>query len=66
MQTDNLIIDGKEADLLLYGEIANNCEGEGTVLGKTIVSELMRLSKECDTIRVHINSEGGEVYAGFL
>ena len=64
MQTDNLIIDGKEADLLLYGEIANNCEGEGTVLGKTIVSELMRLSKECDTIRVHINSEGGEVYAG--
>lgn len=64
MQTDNLIINGREADILLYGEISNNFIGDDAVLGKTIVSELLQLSRTCDTIRVHINSEGGEVYAG--
>lgn len=63
--TDNSVINGREADLLLYGEIANNTTGgDGVVLGKTIVSEILALSQRCDTIRVHINSEGGEVYAG--
>lgn len=64
--TKNSIINGNEADILLYGEILNKNydKDEEYVLGKTIVSELMTLSQSCDKIRVHINSEGGEVYAG--
>ena len=65
MSTENSVINGREADLLLYGEIVNNAgAGEDVVLGKAVVSEILALSQSCDKIRVHINSEGGEVYAG--
>lgn len=66
METNgNAIINGDEADLLLYGEIANNAsEDDNILLGKEVVSEILALSNKCKTIRVHINSEGGEVYAG--
>lgn len=62
---DNCIINGREADILLYGEIVNNADGNSeAVLGKTIVAQVLSLSQSCDTIRVRLNSEGGEVYAG--
>lgn len=65
MSTENSVINGREADLLLYGEIVNNAVGgEDVVLGKAVVGEILTLSQSCDRIRVHINSEGGEVYAG--
>lgn len=63
MNKENSIINGREADIFLYGEIANNA-GEDVVLSVDVVTELMRLSQSCDRINVHINSEGGEVYAG--
>lgn len=64
--TDNVIINGDTASVLLYGEIFNNSpsdDGE-VVLSKTIVSQIMTLSQSCRALNVHINSEGGEVYAG--
>jgi len=63
--TPNSIINGREADLLIYGEIVNNSyDDDEKLLGKSIVQEILTLSNSCDRIRVHINSEGGEVYAG--
>lgn len=64
MRMDNFIVNGKEADILLYGEIADNPGDGDVVLAADIVSGLMRISQECDNIRLHINSVGGEVYAG--
>ena len=64
MNKENSIINGREADIFLYGEIANNAGDDDAVLSVDVVTELMRLSQICDRIKVHINSEGGEVYAG--
>lgn len=64
MNKENYIINGREADIFLYGEIANNAGADDVVLSVDVVTELMRLSQSCDRIDVHINSEGGEVYAG--
>ena len=62
--TTNAIIDGREADLLIYGEIADEVSSEGMVGSRDIVRELLMLEKTCDKVRVRINSQGGEVYAG--
>jgi len=64
METTNAIIEGREADLLIYGEIADEAGAEGMVSSREIVRELLMLEKACDTVRVRINSQGGEVYAG--
>lgn len=64
METKNSIIDGREADLLIYGEIADESGDEGMVGSRDIVRELLLLGKSCDKVRVRINSQGGEVYAG--
>lgn len=60
---DNFIVNGKVADIFLYGEISNN-PGEDVVQSLEVVKNLKLLSQTCETINVHINSEGGEVYAG--
>lgn len=64
MDINNAIISGREADLLIYGEIADEVNGEGMVSSRDIVRELLVLEKQCDKVRVRINSQGGEVYAG--
>ena len=64
METTNAIIEGREADLLIYGEIADEAGAEGIVSSRDIVREMLLLEKSCDTVRVRINSQGGEVYAG--
>ena len=64
METKNSIIDGREADLLIYGEIADEAGDEGMVGSRDIVRELLLMEKSCDKVRVRINSQGGEVYAG--
>ena len=48
------------ASLMLYGEIG----GEDGVSPERIVSEMAYLSQEYPMIDVHINSMGGEVFAG--
>lgn len=62
--TENIIINDREADILLYGEITDSPESDDAVLGRTVVSQILQTARSCDRIRVHINSEGGEVYAG--
>ena len=62
--TTNAIIEGREADLLIYGEIADEVSEDGMVSSRDIVRELLQLEKSCDRVRVRINSQGGEVYAG--
>ncbi len=64
MENIHSIIDGREADLLIYGEIADEPCGDGMVGSRDIVRELLLLEKSCDKVRVRINSQGGEVYAG--
>lgn len=64
MESNHSIIDGREADLLIYGEIADEVNAEGIVGSRDIVKELLMLEKACDKVRVRINSQGGEVYAG--
>lgn len=64
METKHAIIDGREADLLIYGEIADEAPADGFVGSRDIVRDLLQLEKACDRVRVRINSQGGEVYAG--
>ena len=64
METANAIIEGREADLLIYGEIADEAAAPGLVSSRDIVRELLLLEKSCDKVRIRINSQGGEVYAG--
>lgn len=65
MEYRNVIINGREADMLLYGEVVENSNGnEDVICGKEVVRDLLLLERECDTVRVRINSEGGDVYAG--
>lgn len=64
MENTNYIISGREADLLIYGEIADEVNAEGMVGSRDIVRDLLLLGKSCDRVRVRINSQGGEVYAG--
>jgi ATP-dependent Clp endopeptidase proteolytic subunit ClpP len=57
----NVIATGNgRASLMLYGEIG----GEDGVSPEQIVTEMSYLSKEYPMIDVHINSMGGEVFAG--
>lgn len=57
----NVIATGNgRASLMLYGEIG----GEDGVSPEQIVAEMSYLSKEYPMIDVHINSMGGEVFAG--
>ena len=65
MQPNDAIINGRDADLLLYGEVVENSNGnENFVCSKTVVRDLAMLEQMCDNVRVRINSQGGEVYAG--
>lgn len=65
MEYKNVIVNGREADLLLYGEVVENSQGNDEfVSSKTVVKELLGLERDCDSVRVRINSQGGEVYAG--
>ena len=57
-------MNGREADLLLYGEIAGDCMDAETVGSRDVVKALLGLEQGCDLVRVRINSEGGDVYAG--
>ena len=57
----NVIATGNgRASLMLYGEIG----GEDGVSPEQIVTEMSYLSNEYPMIDVHINSKGGEVFAG--
>lgn len=65
MEYKNVIVNGREADILLYGEVVENSQGNDEfVSSKTVVKELLGLERDCDSVRVRINSQGGEVYAG--
>lgn len=64
MDYKNVIMNGREADLLLYGEIVESCSEEEAVASRTVVRDLLGLEQSCDRVRVRINSEGGDVYAG--
>lgn len=65
MESSNTIVNGREADLLLYGEVVENSNGnEDVVCSKTVVKDLLQLERVCDKVRIRINSQGGEVYAG--
>lgn len=66
MKDSSIIVNGREADILLYGEIVSGTCGdeEKCVDGGDAVAAIMGLSNRCDVIRVHINSVGGEVYSG--
>ena len=64
MEYKNVIINGREADLLLYGEIVENCVDAEAVGSRDVVKDLLGLEQSCDQVRVRINSEGGDVYAG--
>jgi len=65
MKDNSIIVNGREADILLYGEITNGeCEAGGCVSGSDAVATIMTIAQNCDLIRVHLNSVGGEVYAG--
>lgn len=65
MESSNTIVNGREADLLLYGEVVeNSCGDENVVCSKSVVKDLLTLENRCDKVRVRINSQGGEVYSG--
>ncbi|MCR5714400.1 MAG: ATP-dependent Clp protease proteolytic subunit [Bacteroidales bacterium] len=60
---DIIIKRGREAHLLLYGPIDSE-SGPDTICARDVVRAIMELEHTCDTLIVHINSEGGVVYAG--
>lgn len=55
----NVVSDGNEASILLYGEI-----GEGNVSSGDVVRELLTLSTQFEAIKIRINSNGGDVFSG--
>lgn len=59
----NSVISGREADLLIYGEISDE-PTQGKACSREIVKELLQLEKTCDKVRIRVNSQGGEVYPG--
>ena len=57
----NVVVTGNgRASLMLYGEIG----GEDGVNAEMVNAELLALQQEYQDIDVHINSRGGEVFAG--
>lgn len=59
-----LPVDGSTCKMLLYGYIGSNNDEENIVEGKTFVSELAQAERDYETINIHINSAGGDVYEG--
>ena len=54
--------DGKAADLYVYDSIGKSWWDDQTVTAKQFVADLAALPESVETIRVHVNSPGGDVF----
>lgn len=60
----SLTVNGKEADIFIFGDIASWEFFESDLSSYTLSKELAGLSEDVGVINVHINSYGGEVGEG--
>lgn len=54
--------EGDTAELSIYGEIGASFWGEQTVTAKQFIADLAALPNAVTTLRVHVNSPGGDVF----
>lgn len=59
-----LEVDGKEADIYIFGDITSWEWLDNDVSSYTLSKELQEIGDDIETINVHINSYGGEVAEG--
>lgn len=59
-----LAVEGKEANIYIYGDIVSWPWFESDVSSYTLVKEIEELPPDVEVINVHINSYGGEVAEG--
>lgn len=60
----SLAVQGKQADLIIYGDITSWPWMESDVSSYTLSRQLIELGDDVETINVNINSYGGEVEEG--
>jgi ATP-dependent protease ClpP protease subunit len=60
----NVVINGKTAELYIYGPIGYSWWDENSWDAASFVKEFNRVSASCDRINIHINSPGGIIDEG--